>query len=120
MEKRWFDPSQPQTLQSAVILSYLNAAFTVFAALAFGRTGFLYLFLASLAEGVAGFGIANEKKWGYILDIVAVSISLLVYAWILSLGIVSLSLLFSILFAVALLVALLHPRSREYGKIWFR
>src|SRR5438309_2962391 len=64
--RRWLDPSQPQTLQIAVFLLYAQAALL----LLFG--GFLSLLgLALVAGGIgSGYGIANEKKWGYRLGLV--------------------------------------------------
>ena len=35
-------------------------------------------------------------------------------------GLFSVSILISLMFAVALVVALLHPISRDYQRIWFR
>src|SRR3954449_9734381 len=59
--RRWVDPSQPQTLQIAVFLLYAQAVLL----LLFGA--FLSLIgLALIAGGIgAGYGIANEHKWGY-------------------------------------------------------
>src|SRR2546423_1401107 len=58
--RRWTNPSQPQTLQIAVFLLYINAFFALLGGL-FSPIGLLLV-----AGGVgAGFGIANERKWGY-------------------------------------------------------
>lgn len=103
--RRWTNPSQPQTLQIAVLLLYINAVF-----------GLFYGYLASplgvvLVIGgiVAGFGTANEKRWGYVLGIVVAGVDVL-----LSIGSV-----LSLMFAVALVALLLHPQSRDYQRIWF-
>ncbi len=115
--RRWTNPTQPQTLQIAVFLLYINA---VFSALAFSP---INLVLAA-GQGAAAFGIANEKRWGYVLGIVAATLGLLPFAlYILDSGvgsIFSLSLLISLLFPVALFALLVHPQSREYQRIWFR
>ncbi len=110
--RQWFPSSQPQTLQLAVALLYWNAALSlVFGLLAHSlpqRLG-LILLLGDLAGGA---GIAKEKKLGYY---VAVGTALLTLA----LSISSFSVI-SILFAVALVVLLLHPMSRSYYKLWYR
>src|SRR5687767_882372 len=74
--RRWLNPSQPQTLQIAVILLYMNAAFglllrsyTAFWELArwIGVDAAEYAgVLSFVGMAVAAFGIANEKKWGYL------------------------------------------------------
>ena len=68
-EHRWFNPSQPQTLQTGVLLCYLSAVFgLIFGVPASGGSPILALFIIiGLAAG--GFGIANEKRWGYLLAV---------------------------------------------------
>ncbi len=58
--RRWFDPSQPQTLQGAVMLSYVTAAISLLLVL-FGA----YPLVISLGLGAAAYGVANEQRWGY-------------------------------------------------------
>lgn len=113
---RWLDRSQPQTLMSATILLYINAAF----GLLYGQLWSLYygfplgavLVLGQLASGI---GIANEKKWGYWLGVslVAVWIAFLIHYF----AFVS---IINLLFYIALLALLLHPMSRSYRRTWFR
>ncbi len=113
--RRWVDPTQPQTLQIAVFLLYINAAFEVLALL---QTAAL-VFLAWAAAGVAsGYGIANERKWGYTLGVATafVPFAFNLYYYRDILGPSALSLLFD----VALVALLLHPQSREYRRIWFK
>lgn len=116
---RWFNISQPQTLQSAVILLYLNAAI----ALLFGLMGGGVIGILALAGVAGGYGIANEKKWGYYLALVVAIIPAVLHTLILldfgtssnfSNGIITL------LFEIALVVLLVHPMSREYQRIWFK
>lgn len=117
--RRFMNQSQPQTLQIAVFLLYADAAFAVFYLLFFGYSPLYALPIA--AGGVAaGFGIANEKKWGYQLGVVMAFAPFLlrmvfggVEAAILGSGIINL------MFEVALVALLLHPQSRDYQKIWF-
>jgi ABC-type amino acid transport system permease subunit len=96
--KRWFNPSQPQTLQIAVWLLYFNAV------------GGLLL------------GIANEQRWGYILGVVmaVLDVVLIVAAAGGVMDVFRGTVLISFLFAIALVALLLHPMSREYQRIWFR
>lgn len=116
--RRWTNPSLPQTLQIAVVLLYIDAAFSLFS----GFTNPLIMALAAGAIG-AGFGIANEKKWGYWLGMAVTSLNLLPFVlYVLSHGLGSLfrpSLLINALFPVVLFALLIHPMSREYQKIWF-
>jgi hypothetical protein len=110
--RRWLNTSQPQTLQNAVILLYINAAF----GLLFG--GFLSLVL--LLGVVAGFGIANEARWGYGLGVAVAVVPLA--ARLLVLGPIDALTtdVIGLMFEVLLMVLLLHPQSREYQRIWFK
>jgi len=111
--KRWFNSSLPQTLQIAIVLEYLNAAFTLIG-LAFG--GMSITLILMLAEGVSAFGIANERRWGYITGVVAAILYLmLIVAIIPETGII-----FNLIFSVALVALLLHPHSRDYQRLWFK
>jgi hypothetical protein len=117
---KWFDRSQPQTLQSAVLLSYINAVFALFYAVRSFAWGSPLLVIL-LGAAVGAVGIANEKRWGYWLCVVCACAYL--GFWLLvvvAAHTLSFSLLINVLFAVVLVVLLLHPMSREYRKIWFR
>ena len=63
---RWLDRTQPQTLYIAVILLYINAVFDVLA----GFSPISNFLVLGVGEVLAGYAIANEKKWGYVLGIV--------------------------------------------------
>jgi predicted signal transduction protein with EAL and GGDEF domain len=112
--KKWFDSSQPQTLQIAVILLYINAVF----ALIFALSGSLLL-IPLLLGGLAAFGIANEKRVAYIgaivLSVIFAGLALLVFVQY-----AGFSSLVNVAFAIALFVALIHPMSRSYERIWFK
>jgi hypothetical protein len=112
--RKWFDPSQPQTLQGAVMLCYLTAVFGILSIL-FGA----YPGLIALATGVAGFGVANERRWGYWLGIVLASVSALLYLFVLIYGF-SFAIVINLVFTLVLLALFLHPQSREYQRIWFK
>jgi hypothetical protein len=115
---RWTNPTQPQTLQSSVILLYINAAFGVL----FGGLGGLG-FPIAIARVAGGWGIANERKWGYQLAVVvAVLPFLFLYVDLGLSGIADnlLPILIGFAFDIVLLALLLHPQSRDYQRIWFR
>lgn len=118
--RRWTNPALPQTLYIAIILFYLDAAFS----LVFGGLTSMVIVLLAAGEVAAGFGIANEKKWGYILGIAIASLNLLPLAlYVAGHGLGSLfdpALLLQAIFPIALFALLVHPMSREYQKIWFR
>jgi hypothetical protein len=114
--RRWTNPGQPQTLQIAVFLLYINA---VFALLGFGLG---LIFAVAFAAG--GFGIANEKKWGYWTAVAAAGVRLALILMVVTsdgLGsILNLSVLLALAFPVALFALLVHPMSRDYQRVWFR
>ena len=115
---RWTNPTQPQTLQSSVILLYVNAAFSIL----FGGFGGAVLLFGG-GRVAAGWGIANERKWGYQL---AVAMGVLPFAVLFltnSLSTITdnlFEILFISAFDILLLALLLHPQSRSYQRIWFR
>ena len=112
--RKWFDPSQPQTLQIAVILLYINAVFAVIYAL-----GSQVFILPMILEGVAAYGIANERRFGYVGAIVLSGLfAFAAVALFFVYG--GLSTLLNVVFSVALFVALVHPMSRQYQRIWFK
>jgi hypothetical protein len=113
--RRWTNPSQPQTLQIAVFLLYAEAVLTLFGRgiIPFGlqEPANLIVIAGSLA---AGFGIANERRWGYL---VGIGTAVLPLAWYLFNGF-TIDLI-GLMFQIALLALLLHPQSRDYQRIWF-
>lgn len=114
--RRWINQSQPQTLVNATLLLYLNAAFTALLGGLFSLIG-----LVLVAGGVAaGFGIANEQRWGYQLGLgMAFAPFVLRFAFG-GLGAVFGISVISLLFEIVLVALLLHDQSREYQRIWFR
>ena len=108
--RRWINHSLPQSLGNAVLLLYISAAFDAL-------NGFIAspLGIAIIAAKVgAGYGIANEQKWGYQLG-VATAVLVLVGALV---GVLPGGIL-SILFDGILVALLLHQQSREHQRIWF-
>jgi hypothetical protein len=125
----WINNRQPQTLYIAQLLLYFSAA----SSLLFGATG-VGIFESGLVRlvmvllltfGAAGgaFGIANERKWGYLLGIAAAVAPFIVRVmiwrqydfgeavWWNPIGLI---------FDVATLAALLHEQSASYQRIYFR
>ena len=97
-----------------VILCYIQGVFALLSYPVFGP--WALLILVGLVAG--GFGVANEKKWGYAL---AVATALLQIIVVLVRGeVVTLGGLIGLAFAVVLVVLLVHPMSRDYQRIWFK
>ncbi len=112
--QRWINQSHPQTLLFATYLLYFDAVFGILNIVLGGGLSFLGLVLAGGSAG-AGYGIANDRRWGYYLGVAvsALGLALLLLA-------TGLSNVLSLMFAVAQLALLLHPLSRNYQKVWFR
>lgn len=109
--RRWINHSLPQSLGNAVLLLYISAA--VDGVLG----GYLFVPLGIIivaAKVAAGYGIANEQRWGYQLG-VAVAVVMIVGGLT---GVFPGGLL-ALLFDAILLALLLHGQSREYQRIWF-
>jgi hypothetical protein len=113
--KRWLDTTQPQTLVMATILLYLSAGEELL--LGGGLFNPIWLLIA-VAQVGGGYGISNEKKWGYGLGIIAAFAPLIFTLTqgnpLAGGGIITL------IFEIALIALLLHPQSREYQRIWFK
>ena len=117
-QRKWFDSTQPQTLQSAVMLSYLNAALSfLFALLSFGSSTILLAVV--LCGAVGAIGIANEKRWGFRLCLAAAVVYGALWLLLILVFAPSVTTVLNLLVAVILVVLLLHPQSREYRRIWF-
>lgn len=120
MEKKWFDQSQPQTMQVAVMLLYLTAVFDVILGFIIGGGG-LFLLLACAGKVGGAFGIANEQKTGYWVGLIFAILPLAIlaglsiyYQRLITPGILTL------ITDIALIALLLHPQTRDYKKIWFK
>ncbi len=114
-ELKWVNPHQPQTLYMGVILCYIQGVFAILSYPTFHA--WVFVILVGLVGG--GFGIANEKKWGYFLAVATavLQVGVLLQSGV-SLG--NLSVLIELGFDVALVVLLTHPMSRSYQRIWFK
>jgi hypothetical protein len=111
---RWVNQSQPQTLYGATILCYIDAAFGVL----FGFT--LLGLLIAVALGAGGFGIANEKKWGYAVAVTAAVIQVALLLLIFGINVLGFPTILTLMFDGLLVGLLIHPMSRDYQRIWFR
>ncbi len=108
-------------MQAAVIIGYLSGVFALL-----GVSGGLapLLLLASLAMIGGAFGVANNKRIGWIALLLGSGLFVLLRAleFLLSISGGVNSTLFAInasIFPVALLAAVLHPHTRDYMKAWF-
>jgi hypothetical protein len=113
---KWIDQSQPQTLQGAVLFSYLNAALALIYTLILGQSPFLFVFILLAA---AAFGVANEKRIAYWAAVVLACGYLLGVLVLMVTG-GGLGGILNLLFAGILVALLLHPESRHYERIWFK
>lgn len=116
--RQWTNQRQPQTLQIAVFLLYADAALAVLFGQIFSGLGLLL----AVGSAVAGYQIANERRWGYHLGVAVAGfrVALLAFFVVTNLDEVgNLFFLVSLVFPVALFVALVHPVSRGYQRIWF-
>ncbi|HEX3946331.1 MAG TPA: hypothetical protein VHW47_01445 [Acidimicrobiales bacterium] len=113
-ERKWTDKTQPQTLQAAVLFSYLNAALAILYLVAFGVGPSLVLLLLA---GTA-YGIANERRWTYWAAVVLSGLYLLGQLVFFVTG-GGFNGLLNLVFAGVLFALLVHPQSRQYQRIWF-
>jgi hypothetical protein len=110
---KWLDRTQPQTLQIATMLMYINAVFDLIGGVAFAL--FPVGAILTLGSAAAALGIANEKKVGYWLGVVIAVLPLVLIIT----GRFGATLV-SLLFEIALVALLVHPMSRSYQKTWFK
>lgn len=115
-ERRFLNQTQPQTLYLACLLLYINAAFD----LVFG--GFLVSPFIVLPLGMAAgaYGIANDKKWGYMLGVAAAVVSIMLFVYVFRTAVFEIPLIFTLLIDCVLVYLLVHPESRDYQRIWMK
>ncbi len=140
--KRWFDRMQPQTLQIATWLLYLNGLFLLVDLvdrsdyLGYFRDRYGFGFLIGLAAVAAhaggGWLMANDRKLGWKIAVVASFLPFVLrfvaYTDIESRSPLSFGLYrkltggstLNAIFEIALCALLLHPHSRQHQKIWYR
>lgn len=135
--RKWFDRMQPQTLQIATWLLYLNGFFALisfmdksdwigYARLDQGALGSLVGILVIISFILGGFLMANDRKIGYKLALVAGFSPFILRIWILwsasnfgTLDKITGSDTLGFIFEVALCALLLHTHSREHQRVWY-
>jgi hypothetical protein len=135
--RKWFDRLQPQTMQIATWLLYLNGFFALisfmdqrdwigYARVDKGALGSLVgiIVLASFIGG--GFLMANDRKIGYKLALIAAFSPFVLRIWILwsypgftVLDKITGKDTIGFIFEAALCALLLHPQSREHQRVWY-
>lgn len=115
---KWVNQFQPQTLYIATILCYVDAVFGLLGGEATALAPIGLITVAALAAG--GFGIANEKKWGYAVAVAASIVQLAMLLLIFRFDVLGFPTIMTLLFDALLVGLLVHPMSRDYQRIWFR
>lgn len=129
-EGRWFNPNLPQTLVIAQFLLYADVFWAVLSMLEPVGTLALLFGVLTIAMCMFGaYGIANGTRIGYRAAVVASFLPLgfrlvllLLYGNAVGNKVAFLLTgrsVISAMFEYALIVALLHPQSKEHQKIWF-
>ena len=140
--RKWFDRMQPQTLQIAAMLLYLNGFFALISVidstdyLGYIRNRFSIGLIVGLIivalHALSGLFMANDLKLGYKFAIAAGFSPFLLRFWaytdLENTSGISTTLnrklsggsTLSLIFEVALCALILHPQSRSHQKIWYR
>jgi hypothetical protein len=135
--RKWFDRMQPQTMQIATWLLYLNGFFALigfmdksdwigFARVDKGALGSLIGLVVVASFIAGGYLMANDRKIGYRLALVAAFSPFALRIWILwsypgfsAIDKVTGNDTIGFIFEVALCALLLHPQSREHQRLWY-
>jgi hypothetical protein len=117
-EWKFLNQFQPQTLVIGTMFCYIDAGF----GLLFGviATSVLLGLATILGLAAGGFGIANEKKWGYGVAVAAAVLQVVLLLGVAGTDVLEFPLILNLIFDGALVALLLHPQSREYQRIWFK
>ncbi len=134
--RKWFDRSQPQTLQIATFLLYLNAFFQLldlFDIMRFssygitdilnpGRSGLMFWILGIPLNVLAGLLMANDRKLGYYLAVAGAVWPFLIrfYYSNFRFGAIFDARAITLIFELALVALVLHTQSRDHQRIWFK
>lgn len=79
--------------------------------------------LVAVGRVAAGWGCANERKWGYQLAVVVAILPFFLLFALTSLDTIAdnlVTVLFAFAFDILLLALLLHRETRAYQRLWFR
>jgi len=115
---KWVNHFQPQTLVIATFLCYIDAVFGLLFGVA--ATSALAQIAIIALLGAGGFGIANEKRWGYAVAVIGAVLQVIMLVAVFGSSLLTSTAVISLLFDGALVALLLHPMSREYQRIWFK
>jgi hypothetical protein len=135
--RKWFDRMQPQTMQIATWLLYLNGFFALigfmdksdWTGIARNDKGLLgslvgLIVVASFIAG--GYLMANDRRIGYRLALVAAFSPFVLRIWILwsypvlgAIDKITGNDTIGFIFEAALCALLLHPQSREHQRLWY-
>ncbi len=115
---KWLNQFQPQTLVIGTMFCYIDAVFGFLFGIV--STSFILAIVTIAGLAIGGFGIANEKKWGYFLGVGAASLQFVMLILVAGTDVLSFPLILNLFFDGALVALLLHPQSREYQRIWFK
>lgn len=109
---------QPQTLVIGTMFCYIDAVFGFL----FGvvSTSIILALVTILGLAIGGFGIANEKKWGYYLAVGAAVLQVTLLLAVAGTEVFGFPLILNLFFDGALVALLVHPESRQYTRIWFK
>ena len=135
--RKWFDRMQPQTMQIATWLLYLNGFFALigfmdksdwigFARVDKGALGSLIGLVVVASFIAGGYLMANDRKIGYRLALVAAFSPFALRIWILwsypgfsVIDKITGNDTIGFIFEAALCALLLHPQSREHQRLWY-
>ncbi len=117
-EPRFLNQFQPQTLVIGTMLCYLDAAFGLLFGIA--STSLLLGLITIVGLAAGGYGIANEKRWGYRVAVGAACLQVVMLFAVAGSDVFGFPLILTFFFDGALVALLLHRESREYQRIWFR
>ncbi len=98
-----------------MLFSYLNAALALIALL----SGSSALEVVVFIGGIGAFGIANDRKWGYALCLIASIVFLVAQVLLFFVNPFIFAAMVNLLFSVFLVALLLHPASRIYRRVYF-
>jgi fatty acid desaturase len=112
-DRKFVNQFQPQTLYIATMLLYINAVFDF---LSFSP----FLMLVGVVMAAAGYGIANELRWGYSVALAVSVLRVVLLVLVFGGEVLGFPLILTLLFDAALVGLLAHPQSREYQRIWFK
>jgi hypothetical protein len=120
---KWLDHMQPNTLIGATVFGYFNAISAILTVLtgnvSYLPTGFILGYVVlPIIQGAVSLGIANDNKDLYYVGIVVNILELIVSIYILGVYRFPSSII-NLIISIAMVVFLVHERTRLYVKVWF-